>query len=46
MISIDQEHGGIELFMKTGSGYEHLGEYDYSGNKTKDAQPENHKLNS
>lgn len=46
VISIDQEHGGIELFMKTGSGYEHLGEYDYSGNKTKDAQPENHKLNS
>ncbi len=45
-ISVDQESGGLELFEMTGSGYIHLGQYDYSGNKTKDAQPQNHKLNS
>ena len=45
-ISVDKEHGGIELFKKSRSGYTHLGEYDYSGNKTKEAEPQNHKLNS
>jgi len=43
-ISVDQESGGLELFEMTGRGYVHLGQYDYSGNKTKDAQPQNHKL--
>lgn len=43
-ISVDQESGGLELFEKTGRGYVHLGQYDYSGNKTKNAQPQNHKL--
>lgn len=53
-ISIDQEHGGLELFAKKHiskkypngkrSSYEHLGEYNYSGKQTKDAEPTNHIL--
>ena len=53
-ISIDQEHGGLELFKKKHiskkytngkrSLYEHLGEYNYSGKQTKDAEPSNHIL--
>ena len=43
-ISVDQESGGLELFKKTGRGFVHLGQYDYSGNKTKNAEPTNHIL--
>ena len=51
-ISIDREHGGIELFMKRNhsrkfkngkkSSYVHKGEYSFSGDKIKSAEPYNH----
>lgn len=51
-ISIDREHGGIELFMKRNhsrkfkngkkSSFIHKGEYSFSGDKIKSAEPYNH----
>lgn len=51
-ISIDREHGGIELFMKRKhsrkfkngkkSSFIHKGEYSFSGDKIKSAEPYNH----
>lgn len=54
-ISIDQEHGGLEIFKKMNksrkykngktSSFEHLGEYTFSGEPgTRGAQPYNHIL--
>lgn len=53
-ISIDQEHGGLEVFKKSGktkkhrggkeSSFTHIGEYSYAGIETKKAEPTNHIL--
>lgn len=53
-ISVDQEHGGIEVFKKKNttkkynggktSSFMHIGEYSYSGKQTKDAEPDHHIL--
>lgn len=53
-ISIDQEHGGLEVFKKSGrtkkhregkeSSFTHIGEYSYAGDQTKKAEPTNHIL--
>lgn len=51
-ISIDREHGGIEVFKKKKctrkyrngkkSSFIHKGEYSFSGNKIKSSEPQNH----
>lgn len=43
-LSIDLEHGGLEMFKLCGSHAMHIGEYDYSGNLSKPAQPQTHQL--
>lgn len=53
-ISIDQEHGGLEVFKKSGrtkkhhggkeSSFTHIGEYSYAGIENKKAEPTNHIL--
>lgn len=43
-LSIDLEHGGLEIFQYQGSDPPHLGEYDFSCQFKKGAQPETHKI--
>lgn len=43
-LSIDLEHGGLEVFRYQGSDPPHLGEYDFSCQFKKGAQPETHKI--
>lgn len=43
-LSIDLEHGGLEVFKYQGNDPPHLGEYDYSCQFQKDAEPETHKI--
>lgn len=43
-LSIDLEHGGLEMFARQGTHAQHLGEYDYSGGLSKEAQPQTHRL--
>ena len=43
-LSIDLEHGGLEMFARQGTHAQHLGEYDYSGGFSKEAQPQTHRL--
>lgn len=43
-LSIDREHGGLEMFKCHGSHSLHLGEYDFSCTPIKKAEPETHKL--
>ena len=43
-ISIDTEHGGLEVFLHKKISPEHLGEYNYSCKKVKEADPQKHIL--
>ena len=43
-LSIDLEHGGLEVFRYQGSYPPHQGECDYSCKFVKDAEPETHKI--
>ena len=43
-LSIDKEHGGLEMFKSHGKHPDHLGEYNFSCIQTKEADPETHKL--
>lgn len=43
-ISIDTEHGALEVFSHQAKSPKHLGEFDFSCNKIKDANPKTHKL--
>jgi hypothetical protein len=47
-ISIDREHGGIELFEWSSGKWSHLGEFNYSGERTQEAgtKRKKHILNS
>lgn len=47
-ISIDREHGGIELFEWSSGKWSHLGEFNYSGERTQEAGTKRNKhiLNS
>lgn len=44
-LSIDLEHGGLEVFRKHGNHPIHLGEYDYSCAQIKSSELETHRLN-
>lgn len=44
-LSIDYEHGAIEIFSCTGQNPAHLGEYDFACNYQKPPNPETHRLN-
>lgn len=43
-LSIDLEHGALEVFRSQGKHPSHLGEYDFSCVQTKAADPKTHKL--
>ena len=43
-ISVDTEHGALEAFAHHSKSPKHLGEYNFSCNKTKNADAKNHKL--
>lgn len=43
-ISIDEEHGGLELFCGNGNSPTHQGEYDFSCCFKKEADPSTHKI--
>lgn len=43
-LSIDVEHGGLEIFKKQGQRAKHLGEYNFSCILSKGPEPETHKL--
>lgn len=43
-LSIDTEHGGLELFKHSQKDPEHLGEYNFSCINTQKAKPKTHKL--
>ena len=43
-ISIDQEHGAMEIFKQQRHGPTHVGEFTYSCKKNKEADPATHKL--
>lgn len=43
-MSIDLEHGGLEMFSRHGNRADHMGEYNYSCELAKNAQPQTHRL--
>ena len=43
-ISIDTEHGALEVFLHQSKSPKHIGEYNFSCNKIKDADRQHHKL--
>lgn len=43
-LSIDKEHGGLEMFRSHGKHPDHLGEFNFACIQTKEADPETHKL--
>ena len=43
-LSIDKEHGALEVFKNQGKHPLHLGEYDFSCSLNKGPEPETHKL--